>query len=144
MLEAAGDFGFGDKTSAAIGLIGEMGQYLFERDVAAQLGAGVVIAVKLPAQPPNHAPASQSRTPWLPEIIETTLSMMQGKIIASTAAAATIVIEPDLADVTGFGLRRFPEGRRFIDAGEAAAEAALPRLAAVLPWLGEERGAAAR
>ena len=48
----------------------------------------------------------------------------------------TIVIAPSFGGVRGgMGLRNFHEGRRFVDVGEAAAEASLPRLAAAFPWL---------
>jgi hypothetical protein len=38
MLEATGNFSLGGKARAAVGLVGEMGQYFFERDFAAKLG----------------------------------------------------------------------------------------------------------
>ena len=40
-----------------------------------------------------------------------------------------------MSDLMGPKLRRFNEGRRYIEDGAAAAEDAFPRLAAALPWL---------
>ncbi len=96
----------------------------------------MVVAVKLsnrPAAPRdgNDAP----RTPTIYHAISRSVETMQGKIVTDTASAATIVIEPALTEVSGWGLHRFVEGRRFIAEGAAAAEAALPRLATALPWL---------
>ena len=60
---------------------------------------------------------------------------MQSKISSETAAAATILIEPDFTGIEDPGLRHFRRGRRSIERGEAAARAALPRLRAALPWV---------
>jgi hypothetical protein len=62
------------------------------------------------------------------------LEVMQGRI-ASEGKTATIVIEPVFPRRPGWGLRRFKEGRQFIEIGEAAAEAALARISSVLPWV---------
>ena len=65
---------------------------------------------------------------------------MQRNVSTRTEGAATILIEPTF-EAPGSGswqrLRTFSEGRRYMDEGEAAAEAALPRLAEALPWLKE-------
>ncbi len=37
------------------------------------------------------------------------------------------------------GLRDFSRGQRFVDTGEAATEASLPRITASLPWLAAAR-----
>jgi hypothetical protein len=63
------------------------------------------------------------------------IEMMQSKISADTAAAATILIEVSFEDVERVGLRRWAEARRYIELGEAAAEAAQARITAALPWL---------
>jgi hypothetical protein len=60
---------------------------------------------------------------------------MQSKISAHTAGAATIVIEVDFTGRETVSLRHFSQGRAYIPLGEVAAEAALPRIAAALPWL---------
>jgi hypothetical protein len=55
--------------------------------------------------------------------------------IQSQRPPGTIMIEPECEEVPGIGLRRFSLGRRYIEAGEAAVEAAVPRIAATLPWM---------
>ena len=47
-----------------------------------------------------------------------------------------MTIAPELSAITGGKLRQFADGKRYLDAGEAALEAALPRIASVLPWVG--------
>ncbi len=57
-----------------------------------------------------------------------------------TAAASTVLIEPDFSAVTIAGLRHFTDGKRYVPLGESAARSILPRLSAVLPWLRSRRG----
>jgi NTE family protein len=108
-------------------------------DVVAEMGADRVLAIKLSgwsARPRKWAEAAET-TSYGPSVLQTLLrsrELMQSTFSARTAAAATILIEPILEE-SSKGLRHFNQGRRFIPIGEAAAEAALPRLAAVLPWL---------
>jgi hypothetical protein len=74
----------------------------------------------------------------MPSILETinrTREIMQSKIGVATTAAATVLIEPDFGKYVGWGLRNFREGRKYVEVGEAGTEAALPRIAAALPWL---------
>ena len=109
-------------------------------NAAARMGADVVIAVKLAGPPAPivtdaEARAPSGRAPAVLHSIMGAIDMMQSKIVTDTAAAATIVIEPDLVGGTPIGLRQFTQGRRYIARGEAAAEDALPRIAAALPWL---------
>jgi NTE family protein len=109
-------------------------------NVAADLGSDTVIAVKL-----NGGPAADSeeltavegsgRTPSIVAVILRSIEIMQGKIAADAAAAATIVIAPTFSDEESIPLRSFTRGRRYIELGEEAAEAALPRIKAALPWL---------
>ena len=73
------------------------------------------------------------------DIFTSTFELMQSKITTETAAASTLLIEPTFPETSGFGLRQFPEGRRYIPIGEEAVEAALPRLTASLPWLRGKR-----
>jgi len=74
--------------------------------------------------------------PTMLTTITRSIEMMQSKISADTAAAATILIEVNFQDVARVGLRRWSEGRRYIALGEAAVEAAMPRISAALPWIG--------
>ncbi|MGH2995538.1 MAG: patatin-like phospholipase family protein [Gaiellaceae bacterium] len=107
-------------------------------NVVAGMGADIVIAVNLGKFSPSTIeveaadarPGGASVFYVLPRSIE----LMQSRISADTAAAATIVISPPF-DETAVRLRRFREGRRYVELGEAAAEEALPRIAASLPWL---------
>jgi NTE family protein len=102
--------------------------------VVSDLGADVVVGVKLtrPAATRERLP---DHRPGILELVTTTFHLMQGKIASETAARASIVIEPFFADAIGFGLRKFAEGRRYVEVGEQAAYDALPRLATALPWL---------
>ena len=112
-------------------------------DVAAEMGADRVIGVKLSSRPGSSRKWAEaehivSEGPSVVQTLLRSLDLMQSKITASTAAATTILIEPDLKDSGGAGLRHFSQGRRFIEQGEATAEAALPRLAATFPWLNRQ------
>lgn len=111
-------------------------------NVACDMGADVVIAVKLPRPPtlrPVEAEAvpTSGRSPSMAHVISRTIEMMQSKIASETASKAEILIEPEFTESEsgGFGLRDFSRGRAFTATGEAAAEAALPRIAVALPWL---------
>jgi NTE family protein len=100
-----------------------------------ELGADIAIGVRLtkPAATAQRVPRGR---PGVIDLIATTFQLMQGKIASEAASRARILVEPVFTDSVGFGLRKFGEGRRYIEVGEAAAEAALPRIAAALPWVG--------
>ena len=66
--------------------------------------------------------------------MEPLVDLMQATI-RGQRSPGTIVIAPECEEVPGIGLRRFSLGRRYIEAGEAAVEAAVPRIAAALPWM---------
>jgi NTE family protein len=109
-------------------------------NVVAAMGADIVIAVRLGSTPTNTAGArvvggGATRRLSIFQTLTRSLELMQSKMATDTASTATIVIEPDLGDIAGVSLRRFAEGRRYIAGGQAAARAALPRIAAALPWL---------
>ncbi len=116
-------------------------------NIAADMGADTVIAVKLAGRPTPAGPVLESRAGDGPgaasgrplsviAAISRSIETMQGKIVTDTANAATILIEPAFENLAGgWGLRNFKDGRRFIAAGRAAAEAALPRISAALPWV---------
>lgn len=106
---------------------------------AAAMGADKVVAVQLgrPRPAPHDDAEAQERLGRGPSAIETVLrsvGLMQATIQGQRTPGA-IVIEPECEDVPGIGLRRFSLGRRYIEAGEAAVEAAVPRIAAALPWM---------
>jgi NTE family protein len=110
--------------------------------VAASMGADVVIAVKLvgDTRRQTHAEAifASGRPPSAITVIMRSLELMQGRIATETPSVRTITIAPDLGDLSAGKLRNFSDGKRFIESGETAAEAALPRITAALPWLRPE------
>jgi NTE family protein len=106
---------------------------------ATAMGADKVVAVRLGRpRPAAHDDAEAQERPGRgPSAIEAILrsvDLMQATIRAQRSPG-TIVIAPECEEVPGFGLRRFSLGRRYIEAGEAAVEAAVPRIAAALPWM---------
>lgn len=108
-------------------------------NVTAEMGADTLIAVKLASHAPVPAAAPDRRSRSIVDVLTRSIEIMQSYIVTDTAEAATILIEPVFGEVGGFGLRRFSQGRRFMDLGDAAVEAALPRLASALPWLRPDR-----
>jgi len=109
-------------------------------DVVADMGADTVIAVRLRSEPPTGRSEGRGEAPSGPppsvlEVISRSLDLLQARLAPRAEAATTILVEPRCEGAPGMGLRRFAEGRRYIQAGAAAAEAALPRLAALFPWV---------
>lgn len=108
-------------------------------NVAADMGAGTVIAVKLGSVAPHpeydlRVEAASGRAPSALSVLMRSIEMMQRGIATEPTDATTITLTPQ-CDPGGVGLRNMWEGRRYIADGAAAAEAALPRIAAALPWL---------
>lgn len=102
------------------------------------LGADVTIAVDLsvPISPCHTLGldcAVHRRPPTLRSTIVRSQNIMMSEIRARTAGEPSVLIKPQ---VMGIALRNFGRGSRFVEAGEAAVEAALPRLREHLPWLG--------
>ena len=60
---------------------------------------------------------------------------MQTRVEGVDSAVTTLMLSPEVRPLPISSLRDFSQGRRFFADGERAAEAALPRLAAALPWL---------
>ena len=109
-------------------------------DVAADMGADVVVGVRLRDAPAlgraearSEVPSGQQ--PSLLEVISRSIDLLQGRLSPRAEAAVDVLIEPRCEGAPSMGLRNFSRGRRYIQAGEAAAEAALPSLVAALPWL---------
>jgi len=107
---------------------------------AASLGADVVVAVKLVgAEPPlerdGEAIPSAGRPPGPVGAILRSLELMQARIGIHPEGATVISVDVELPDTRGGRLRRFAEGRSYIETGDEALASALPRLAAALPWL---------
>jgi NTE family protein len=107
--------------------------------VAAEMGAGVVVAVKLVGEAVEHSEAesvvAKGTPPSALNVILRSIELMQGRIVSEGAAARVITITPSLANLPSKKLKAFADGTRFVDLGEEAAEQAMPRLTAALPWL---------
>lgn len=111
----------------------------FPVNVAAEMGAGTVIGVNLGSGAPNpeHEVAvveAAGRPPAMMGVLMRSIELMQRGIDAKPTDATVITIGPKL-DPAGVGLRNMEAGRRYIEDGAVAAEAALPRISAALPWL---------
>lgn len=109
-------------------------------NAVAAMGADVSIGIKLFGRVPApetdaEAIASRDGGPPLLQAIMTTIQAIEQKTTLNTTAAATIMIEPQVEGISVTALRNFSRGRRCIPEGEKAVAAALPRLAAALPWL---------
>ena len=81
---------------------------------------------------PDHAQCAPSETGA--GNTATQLGIPQDFLGARTASGIT-TITPELGEIPTGKLRNFAGGARYVDAGEAALEAALPRIASVLPWM---------
>jgi NTE family protein len=106
---------------------------------ATAIGADKVVAVRLGRHRPTahddaEARESPGRGPSTIGTILRSVDMMQATM-RGQRSPGTIVIAPECEEVPGIGFRRFSLGRRYIEAGEAAVEAAVPRIAAALPWI---------
>jgi NTE family protein len=107
--------------------------------VVTDMGAANVLAVRLlgPNDPIDlnaEATESTGRSPSALATLFGAIEIMQART-SREGGAATVTITPDLPLLRGAKLRNFADGKRFIEAGEAAFEAALPRIASVLPWV---------
>jgi NTE family protein len=108
--------------------------------VASDMGAATVIAVRLLSVPDSsewetEATEDTSRPPHALRAILSSFEIMQARTARESGAAATVTITPDLREMFSGKLRNFSGGSRFVDAGEAALEEALPRIRSVLPWM---------
>ena len=107
--------------------------------VAAEMGAGVVVAVKLVGEAAPHTEVesvvAKGAPPSALSVILRSIELMQGRIVSEGAAARVITITPALANLPSNKLKAFADGRSFVDLGEEAAEQAMPRITAALPWL---------
>lgn len=108
---------------------------------AADMGADVVLAVRLlsaierPESDAEAVDASES-PPTALSVLLRSIEIMQSRTSRETRAAAVTIVVPEMGPISGGKLRKFAEGQRYLDAGEGALEAALPRVASVLPWVG--------
>ena len=110
---------------------------------AADMGASTVIAVRLLSFPETPELESeciegQAAPPSALSAILSAFEIMQARTSREVRAdAATVTITPELGEIPAGKLRNFAGGAQYVDAGEAAIEAALPRIASVLPWIQE-------
>jgi NTE family protein len=105
-----------------------------------QMGARTVIGVKLVAPPGEAVWGGESvvasgRPPFSIAVILRAIELMQSRIEGKPTETNRITITPSYPEVGPAKLRQFRKGRRFIENGEEAAEAALPRIKHALPWL---------
>jgi NTE family protein len=107
--------------------------------IAAEMGAGVVLAVKLLGEAAPHTEVesvvAKGTPPSALSVIMRSIELMQGRIVSDAATARTITIIPEFSSLPGNKLKAFADGGRFVDLGEEAAEQAMPRITASLPWL---------
>jgi NTE family protein len=108
--------------------------------VANEMGAGVVVGVKLgttmlAADLDAEAERESGRPHSAIVAILRSTELMQSRLVPEVTDAKTVIITPEIKATTGGSLRSFKQGIGFVEDGEAAAEAALPRVAAALPWL---------
>jgi NTE family protein len=101
-------------------------------NVVDAMGSDVTIAVKLMGA---KLIETGHRGPSVLQVLLRSMDMMMDKIDHESASRATILVEPEFSQTSALSLRNFSQGRRYVAVGEAAAEAALPRIAAVIPWL---------
>lgn len=92
-------------------------------DVARRAGCDVVIAVSVPAAVPSFTP----KTPI--EVAYHAITLMSAEIGRLRARDADVLVEPAVGDVA---YDDFTQKKRLIEAGEAAARAALPAIRAAI------------
>jgi NTE family protein len=108
--------------------------------VAATLGANVVIGIRLVhggwvVQADELSEEGEGPVPSAVAAIMRSIELVQTRIVTETGTVPLILVTPEFGSIPAGKLRHFRAGRPFISVGEAAIEAALPRLAAALPWL---------
>jgi NTE family protein len=109
-------------------------------DVARDMGADIVIAVRLRDERPLGqadacATAPRGQSPSMIEVLTRSVDLLQGRLSPRSEANTDVLIEPRCDGAPSLGLRSFSRGRRYIKAGEAAVTAARPALQQRLPWL---------
>ncbi len=108
--------------------------------VVKHMGADVVVGIKLNKAAVSsihdaEAIESKGRRPWALQTLMRTFDIMLTKVESAAGNEASILIEPQFPPGTTMSLRDFHRDKGYIELGEQAAEAALPRLQAAFPWL---------
>jgi NTE family protein len=109
-------------------------------DVVSDMGADVVIAVRFRggsrvARVGATGREPRGSVPSVLQVLARSIYLMQTRLGPETESAATLIIEPQCEGASELNLRTFSQGRQFQQSGVAAAEAAIPRIAALLPWV---------
>lgn len=109
-------------------------------NVVAEMGAGAVIGVRLIPRTAKvdmdaEAVEATGRPMSVITAIIRSIDSMQTRLALESTVAPTVLITPTFSGLPSGRLRTFTQGQRYVEDGEAAAEATLPRLAAALPWL---------
>jgi NTE family protein len=107
---------------------------------AAEMGAGVVVAVRLAGgsgvvQTGVRVEPGETRVPTAVATILGAIEVVQTRVTIQAPDVRTVVVVPNFGSLPEGKIRNFRAGRAYIEAGEEAVEAALPRLSAVMPWL---------
>jgi NTE family protein len=107
---------------------------------AAEMGAGVVVAVRLAGgsgvvQTGVRVEPGESRVPTAVATILGAIEVVQTRVTIQAPGVRTVVVVPNFGPLPEGKIRNFRAGRAYIEAGEEAVDAALPRLSAVMPWL---------
>ena len=106
---------------------------------AVSMGADVVIGIRLVhgagVQADEISEEGEGSVPSAVAAIVRSIELVQTRIVTTSASTPTILVTPEFGSMPAGKLRHFRDGRPFVAAGEEAVEAALPRLAAALPWL---------
>jgi NTE family protein len=109
--------------------------------VATDMGAAKVIAVRLfslasgPDIDSEAIEESSSKPPSAIRVILRSFEIMQARTAREGSGGASVTISPELGEIPTGKLKNFGVGLRYVEAGEAAFDESLPRLASVLPWL---------
>lgn len=108
-------------------------------NVAAGIGADVVIGIQLVrsdgVQTDELSEEGQGPVPSAVAAIMRSIELLQTRIGIDSGSVTSILVTPEFGSLPAGKLRNFREGRRYIAAGEAAIDEALPQLQASLPWL---------
>ncbi|MDZ4277912.1 MAG: patatin-like phospholipase family protein, partial [Dehalococcoidia bacterium] len=104
---------------------------------AVSMGAGLVISSSLTVSQDGaadaHAAQQHRGPPFIVDAVIRSLEIMQNEIRTETSTRADVTILPAFAGPAT--ILDFSRGPEFEEAGERAAEEALPRMRQALPWL---------
>ena len=100
-----------------------------------EMGADMIISSSFsgPEEGQNGKRNGRRRRPMILGTITRSLEIMQSKIGRESGARADIAIQSVFEEPPG--LLDFKRGREFEEVGEQAAERAIPKIRAALPWL---------